>query len=164
MPNNTKLGIKLGSQPVDDFSDSICTCLCGPSRCLPTTPGCSPKFPEELTVLCLGHRAAAWFPLIPPAAEDHRPSGAACGCGCRLLMNVCSEDAASDTPRQLGSLSCTLWPETSRTLRVRRSASCAKVSLPTGISQICSGFISHGGQKGLPLFYVFQISQSRADL
>lgn len=108
-----------------------------------------------------GPRVLSSFPQLP---RMHRPSGAACGCGCRLLMNVCSEDAASDTPRQLGSLSCTLWPETSRTLRVRRSASCAKVSLPTGISQICSGFISHGGQKGLPLFYVFQISQSRADL
>lgn len=28
-PDNTKLGIKLGSQHVDYFSNSACTCLCG---------------------------------------------------------------------------------------------------------------------------------------
>lgn len=165
MPDNTKLGIKLGSQPIDDFSNSICTCLCGPSRCLPTTYGCSPKFPEELTVRCLGHRAAAWFPLIPPAAEDHRPPGAACGCACRLLMNVWFRGCSlCHAEASWGHSAAPCGRKRPRTLLVRRSASPAKVSLPTGISQICSGFISHRGKKVYPCFIVFQVSQSRADL
>lgn len=162
MPNNTKLGIKLGSQPVDDFSDSICTCPVDPpdvSQRLLGVPRNSQRSSRNRPLSHWAARASSF----PSCRGCTGHLGAACGCGCRLLMNVCSEDAASDTPGGSSNNS---------------AAPCGR-KRPDAVGalerQLCQGFTPYWdfsnlfwltpmGQKGLPLFYVFQISQSRADL
>ena len=100
-------------------------------------------------------RAFLSFPRLPRMPT---PSGAACGSGRRLLLKAVVQ-RMQPLPRrgQPRSLSFTLWPETARTLLMRRSASHAKVSLPTGISQICSGFISHRGKRSTLVLWSFRV-------
>ena len=100
-------------------------------------------------------RAFLSFPRLP---RMPRPSGAACGSGRRLLLKPVVQ-RMQPLPRrgQPRSLSFTLWPETARTLLMRRSASHTQVSLPTGISQICSAFFSHRGKRSTTVLWSFRV-------